>query len=203
MRAPAKSRWLRAFAFCPMLPKLRAHEEVCFHDVLTVRRSARPPGIETMRALSEISFLPDQCGAGSLRAVWSWRIPESYRAVLLSLFGDWFLADAQDRIHMLDLVSGKLHLIAVSEAEFFAKLDLEDHRCEWLKSHLVEAVEQEGIQRAPSQCLAFRTPPMLGGALAPSNIVPWDFAAYQTGTSKVLRQVADLPLGSQVIIKPT
>jgi hypothetical protein len=156
-----------------------------------------------MRALSEISFLPDQCGADSLRAAWSWRIPESYRTVLLSLFGDWFLADSQDRIHMLDLTSGQLRLIANSEVEFLVMLDVEDKRREWLMSHLVEAVEQAGVQRSPLQCFAFRTPPVLGGALEPSNIVPWDFAAYQTGTSKVLRQVADLPLGSQVMVKPT
>jgi Domain of unknown function (DUF1851) len=156
-----------------------------------------------MRALSEISFLPDQCGADSLRAAWSWRIPESYRTVLLSLFGDWFLADSHDRIHMLDLTSGQLRLIANSEVEFLVMLDVEDKRREWLMSHLVEAVEHAGVQRSPLQCFAFRTPPVLGGALEPSNIVPWDFAAYQTGTSKVLRQVADLPLGSQVMVKPT
>jgi len=155
-----------------------------------------------MRTLSDISFLPDQCGADSVRAVWSWRIPESYRAVLLSLFGDWFLADSQDRIHMLDLASGQLSLIANSEVEFFVMLDVEDNRREWLMSHLVEAAEQAGIHRSPSQCFAFRTPPMLGGAFAPSNIVPWDFVAYQTGTSKVLRQIADLPLGSHVVAKP-
>ena len=103
---------------------------------------------------------------------------------------------------MLDLASGQLRLIADSEVEFFVMLDVVDQRREWLMSDLVEAVEQAGIQRSPSQCLALRTPPMLGGALAPSNIVPWEFAAYQTGTSKVLRQVADLPLGTHIIIKP-
>ena len=102
---------------------------------------------------------------------------------------------------MLDLASGQLRLIADSEVEFFVMLAVEDRRRDWLMSHLVEAVEQAGIHRSPSQCFAFRTPPMLGGALAPSNIVPWDFAAYQTGTSKVLRQVAGLPLGSRVIVK--
>lgn len=86
-----------------------------------------------MRALSDISFLPNQCGADSVRTVWSWRIPESYRVVLLSLFGDWFLADSQDRIHMLDLASGQLRLIANSEVEFFGMLDGEDHRREWLQ----------------------------------------------------------------------
>jgi len=152
-----------------------------------------------MRALSDISLLPDQCGADSVRALWPWRIPESYRTVLLSLVGDWFLVDLQDCIHTFDLASGQLRLIANSEVEFFVMLDVEDNRREWLKSQPVEAVEQAGVARSSLQCFAFRTPPMLGGVFAPSNIVASDFVAYQTGTSKVLRQVADLPLGSRVI----
>jgi hypothetical protein len=66
----------------------------------------------------------------------------------------------------------------------------------------VEAAEKAGIQRSGSQCFAFRTPPMIGGKYAVSNIVPWDFAKYQIGTSKALRQIADLPLGTRVVVKP-
>ncbi|MBN9691944.1 MAG: DUF1851 domain-containing protein [Verrucomicrobia bacterium] len=152
-----------------------------------------------MRPLSEITFSPEQVDALSLRVLWSWRVPESYRPLLLSLFGDWFFADSHDRVHMLDLVSGQLRPIADTEVEFFVMLDAEEQRHEWLMSHLVEAAERAGIQRSASQCFAFRTPPSLGGPLSPANLVPWDLAAYQTGTSKLLQQVADLPIGTQVI----
>jgi len=102
---------------------------------------------------------------------------------------------------MLDLVSGKLRQIADSDVEFFIMLDTEEQRREWLMSHLVEAAEEAGIQRSASQCFAFRTPPTLGGPLSPANLVPWDFAAYQSGISELLQQVANLPIGTQVIAK--
>jgi T6SS immunity protein Tdi1, C-terminal len=155
-----------------------------------------------MTPLSAISLLPDQCSAESLLAEWSWRVPENYLPILLSLFGDWFLLDPEGRVHMLDLISCELSQIAANETEFFAKLETEELRREWLRSHLVEAAERVGIQRSSSQCFAFRTPPMIGGKFALSNIVPWDFAKYQIGTSKVLQQVAHLPPGTQVITKP-
>ena len=97
---------------------------------------------------------------------------------------------------MLDLVSGQLRLIADSEVEFFAMLETEEQRREWLMSHLVEAAEQAGIQLSASQCFAFQTPPSLGGSLSPANLVPWDVAAYQSGTSQLLQQVANLPTGT-------
>ena len=154
-----------------------------------------------MRALSEISFTPEQCKAASLRPFWARCVPDSYRPLLLSLFGDWFFADSSDRVHMLDLVSGQLRQVADSDIEFFAMLDFEEHRSEWLMSHLVEAAEHAGIKRSPSQCFAFRTPPCLGGSLSPANLVAWDFATYQRGASKLFQQVADLPEGTQVIAK--
>jgi len=103
---------------------------------------------------------------------------------------------------MFDLISCELREIAASETEFLAKLETEEQRREWLRSHLVAAAEEAGIERSPTQCFAFRTPPIIGGTFALSNLVPWDFAKYQVGTSKVLQQVADLPIGTQVITEP-
>jgi hypothetical protein len=156
-----------------------------------------------MKPLSDISFLPDQCDAESLLPEWSWRVPENYRPILLSLFGDWFLLDSEGRVHMLNVISCELYEIAASETEFFVELETEERRREWLRSHLVEAAERAGIQRSASQCFAFRTPPIIGGKFALSNVVPWDFVKFQIGTSKVLKQVADLPIGTKVIIKPS
>ncbi len=102
---------------------------------------------------------------------------------------------------MLDLTSGELRLIADTEVEFLAMLDIEGHRREWLMSHLVEAVERVGIQRSLRSVLPFTLHPMLDGALAPSN-VSVGFRGISNGTSKDLRQVADLPPGTHVIIEP-
>jgi len=61
-----------------------------------------------MRALSEISFLPDQCGADSLVAVWAWRIPEGYRPILLSLFGEIVVLD-KDGVSDFDALHSRKH----------------------------------------------------------------------------------------------
>ena len=135
--------------------------------------------------------------------MWSWRVPETFRPILLSLFGDWFLLDTDGRVHILNVISCELYEIAANETEFFVELETEERRREWLRSHLVEAAEQAGIERSPSQCFAFRTPPIIGGKFALSNVMPWDFVKFQIGTSKVLQQVADLPIGTKVIIKPS
>jgi hypothetical protein len=67
----------------------------------------------------------------------------------------------------------------------------------------VEAAEKAGIRRSASECFAFRTPLMLGGEFALSNVVAWDVAKYQVGTSKVLQQVYHLPAGTRVSVKPS
>ena len=157
--------------------------------------------LKAVKPLSDISLFPDQCDADSVLAEWSWRVPENYHPILLSLFGDWFFLDSAGRVHILDITSSELNEIAASETEFFAMLETEEQRCEWLRAHVVEAAEKAGIQRSVSQCFAFRTPLMMGGKYAVSNILPWDFAKYQIGTSKVLRQLVDVPIGTQVVIK--
>jgi len=137
-----------------------------------------------------------------LLAHWAWCIPQHYTPLFLSLFGDWFLRDGEGQVYTFDLVAGELKKIADSEIEFTALLETEEYQREWLMSQLAVAVEQRGLRRARGQCYAFQTPPMLGGQLSPDNVVVWDLAAYQSGTSKVHQQLAGLPPGGQVEIKP-
>jgi hypothetical protein len=51
---------------------------------------------------------------------------------------------------------------------------------------------------AADQVLAFRTPPILGGALEPENVVAWDRWAYYEGLATLLPQVLNMPLGTEV-----
>src|SRR5262245_46136789 len=152
--------------------------------------------------LEELKIGTSEFNAPALLAHWAWRIPQHLEPLFLSTFGDWFLRDADDHVRMFDLVAGELKQIADSRPEFEGLLELEDYQREWLMSHLVETLQRSGISRGRGQCYAFRTPPILGGALAVSNVVAWDLAAYQLGTSKIHQQVSGLPLGTHVIVKP-
>jgi hypothetical protein len=154
-----------------------------------------------MIPLDELKIPADEFDAPRLLAHWAWRVPQHLQLLFLSTFGDWFFRDADDHVHMFDLVAGDLKQVADSRSEFEALLALEEYQREWLMSHLVDQLRQSGVTRARGQCYAFRTPPMLGGQLSPSNIVVWDLAAYQSGTSKVHQQVGGLPPGTEVVIK--
>ena len=155
-----------------------------------------------MIPLNELTISTDEFDAPRLLSHWAWRVPQHLQPLFLSKFGDWFLRDTEDRIQMLDLVAGELKQVADSRAEFEALLELEDYQREWLMSHLVEQLRQSGMAPARGQCYAFRTPLMLGGQLSPSNVVVWELAAYQSGTSKVHQQVGGLPPGTEVVIRP-
>ena len=155
-----------------------------------------------MIPLGELIIKAEEFEAPALLTHWTSRIPQHFRTLFLSTFGDWFLLDGDEHVHMFDLVAGELKQVADSRAEFEALLELEEYRREWLMSHLVERLRQAGVERGRGQCFAFRTPPMLGGELSPGNVVVWDLAAYQAGTSKVHQQVKGLPPGTEVVIKP-
>lgn len=154
-----------------------------------------------MIPLQALMIGTDEFDAPRLFAHWSWRVPQHYQPICLSTFGDWFLRDSDDHIYIFDLVKSELRQIADSQVEFEALLDCEEYQREWLLSHVVAQLRQSGLIRSRGQCYAFRTPPMLGGQLATSNIIIWDLAAYQSGTSKVHRQVVDLPPGTEIVIK--
>jgi hypothetical protein len=155
-----------------------------------------------MIPLNNLTIDIDEFDAARSLANLAWCIPQHFHPLLLSTFGDWFFRDADNHIHMFDLVTGELNQIADSRPEFEALLELEEYRREWLRSDFVEQLQRAGVKRARGKCYAFRTPPMLGGEQSSSNIVVWDLSAYQAGTSKVHQQVGGLPPGSRVVVKP-
>jgi len=153
-----------------------------------------------MIPLADLKITEDEFDPSRLIAHWTWRVPVHFQPLFLSTFGDWFFCDPDDRVYLFDLVAGELKQIADSRAEFEALLELEEYQREWLMSHLVEQLRRLSILRPRGQCYAFRTPPILGGQLSPSNIVVWDLETYQSGTAKIHRQIGGLPPGTQVVI---
>jgi hypothetical protein len=136
-------------------------------------------------------------------STWAWFLRRPYRLLGLSAFGDLFLEDADGSIKMLDLVACQLKTIATCIEEFDWGLSDPTHQEEWLMAGLYRRATETGVRRAVGQCLAFQTPPILGGSLEPENLIAWDRWAYYEGLAKLLPQVLDLPLGTQVVIKPS
>jgi len=151
--------------------------------------------------LEELTIRPEPDLARRLMAAWDWRIPQDYSVLFLSLFGDWFLTDDNGFVYLFDLVSSEIKQIADSETELMVLLEEAENRKEWLMEHAVAALKEAETPLGEGQCYAFRTPPMLGGTMSVDNVVAWDLEAYQTGTSKLHRQVTDLHPGTQVKIR--
>jgi len=136
-------------------------------------------------------------------STWAWLLRRPYRLLGLSAFGDLFLEDADGSIKMLDLVACELKDIATCIEEFDWGLGDPAHQEEWLMAGLCRRATQIGILRAANQCLAFQTPPILGGSLEPENLIAWDRWTYYEGLAKLLPQILNLPLGTEVVIKPS
>lgn len=103
---------------------------------------------------------------------------------------------------MLDLAAGELKQVAVCVEEFEWDLTRPERQEELLRRSLADAALSAGLSHSPAECLAFRTPPLLGGPLRPDNLVQWNIVAYHSGLAKLLPQIKELPPGTQVVPRP-
>jgi hypothetical protein len=142
-----------------------------------------------------------QIDESAVLAVWASLLPERCRLLGASLFGDLFLARETGEVDMLDLVSGELKQIAVCIEEFEWELTQRERREEWLMQRLADAAMAAGLRPGNGECLAFRTPPMLGGQLKPDNLARWNLVVYHRGLAKLLPQIRDLPPGTEVVVR--
>jgi hypothetical protein len=146
-----------------------------------------------MRNLHQLLIHITSEQAKRILPLWSWLLKRPYRLLFLSLFGDLFLMNKVGTIYMINLTAGRLEKISDSEAEFQKLLITDRFQREYLLAHLVEQLDRLGVSMSPSECYAFKTPPVFGGALGPDNVMPWDLEAYESGMSKVLKEVIGLP----------
>lgn len=145
-------------------------------------------------------FIPaSEIDGTALQSVWSAMLPAESELLGASLFGDLFVARESGEVDMLDLVAGELKQVADCVEEFEHDRKQPERREELLMQSLANAASARGIKLGAGECLAFRTPPMLGGQLQPDNLVPWNLVAYHIGLARLLHQIKDLPLGSEVV----
>jgi hypothetical protein len=148
-------------------------------------------------------FIPASAiDAPAVLSVWSAMLPAGCKLLGASLFGDLFLARESGEVDMLDLVSGELKQVAVCVGEFDWDRAQPQRREELLMQSLADAALSGGLKPGAGECLAFRTPPILGGQLRPDNLVRWDFVEYHSGLAKLWPQIKDLPLGTEVVARP-
>jgi hypothetical protein len=147
-------------------------------------------------------FIPAKTiDAPAVLSMWSALLPAGCELLGASLFGDLFVARESGEVYMLDLVSGELKQVAVCVEEFDWDRTQPQRREELLMQSLADTALSAGLKPGAGECLAFRTPPMLGGQLRPDNLVRWNLVAYHNGLAKLWPQIKDLPLGT-VVVRP-
>jgi hypothetical protein len=138
-----------------------------------------------------------------LLSEWRWLCPQPATIIDRSVYGDLFLRDELGRIHMLDVGSGELALIADSVAEFEERGVTPEKRNEWFSEADANEAAELGLVPGPKQCIAFDIPAVFKESAKASPYVA-DIYDYIGFLGDLHRQIAALPDGAKVklVIKP-
>jgi len=124
---------------------------------------------------------------------WRWLLDGSFRVVVGSKFGDWFVERPGGTVEMLDMQNGQLREVAASRDEFYQLIRTREKQEEWLRSGLVTSLHEKGIVPEPGQCYAFSVPPILGGTVDPESVELMDLGVWVSFCGQIQEQVRNLP----------
>jgi hypothetical protein len=150
------------------------------------------------RYISTVTFAGD-----SVLKEWRWLVGPRLQLWLVTKAGDALLRDPEDgSVHFLNTISATIERVAESDAEFELFVAEEDNAREWLLTPLVDELALRGTSPGTDQCFHFKIPPVLGGVARPENMVVIGLTDRFGGMGQVMRQINDLPEGTQVVIRP-
>jgi len=121
---------------------------------------------------------------GLLRC-WEWLIGRDLHPLVMSKFGDWFLADPDGRVHRLDLLTGTFSCVAASIGEFEQLMVQPDKLDDWFWLPWCDALHEAGQVPGDGQCFGFKIPPKLGAPVALSNVEVANLMAYQVWMAEI------------------
>lgn len=150
-------------------------------------------------------YLIDQADLdwSSLLEEWHWLLPPEFSVWLFTRAGDLFITLPGGSIHMLEVGSGELSLVAESRDDACAKIDEPGIAEEWLMIPIVDQLVASGCVLDPGQCYSYKVLPVLGGSYAPEGRALLPISEHFGAWGSLHHQIADLPDGSQVRIEVT
>ena len=135
----------------------------------------------------------------ALLADWEWLIGPHRLPILITFLGHAFVQDAGDgTVHQLDTAFGELEQVASSPDELATLLGDREFVTDRLLPELFAELRDAGMELAPGQVFAFRTPPALGGEVTAENIEATDIEVHFSLTGQIHRQIAGLPAGTPI-----
>ena len=129
---------------------------------------------------------------------WRWCVPADYTPVQMTKFGDWFFADPQGRVHMLDIIEGNLQEVAPSLTDYNALKNTADKHTEGFLDGFVFRCVGGGLTLGPGQCYGWRLHPLIGGKFEFQNIQVFSLRVYQSLMGQITRQCRGLKLGDPI-----
>lgn len=124
---------------------------------------------------------------------WRWLLHGSFRVVVGSKFGDWFVERPGGEVEMLDMRKGEICQVAASRSEFYDLIRTRQKQKEWLLSDLVVRLKEKGVVPGPGQCYAFSVPPSLGGSIDPEGVEVMELEPWVSFCGQIQEQIHNLP----------
>ena len=118
---------------------------------------------------------------------WEWLVPEEFKPILVSSFGDIFFIDDSDKVHWLSTSEGILEQVASSEEVFQKLLENEDKLEEWFLPHFVHQLKESGETLANEEVYGFNHLPGLDGPFEIDNISKVDVLEYIQSAGELLK----------------
>ncbi len=137
----------------------------------------------------------------SLLEEWHWLLPPKFRVWLLTRTGDLFITLPDASIHMLDVGAGTFQQVAANRDEFCTKIDEAGVADGWLMIPIVDQLVLSGVVLASGECYSYRKLPIFGGEYSAENRMPLAIPEHFGAWGSIHRQVANLPDGTEVVIK--
>jgi hypothetical protein len=125
-------------------------------------------------------------------ASWGWMLPRRFSLLFINRFGDVFIVQEDESIHMLNLATGTLERLADRLEDFADLLEVDVLRENWLLTRLVDACIEAGLELGPNQIYGYKIPPSLGGAMDLENVEITDIPTHFHGLAEIQQQLDDM-----------
>ena len=146
----------------------------------------------------ELTIPLDGLDLNNLLREWQWILPETFKPIQLTKFGDWFFTDSAGQVFLLDLVEGNLVQVAESIAEYNTLKDNRDKKSEWFLDGFVFRCDKEALHLRPGECYGWRIHPVIGGKFEFENIQIFSLEVYQSLMGQLLCQWKKLKPGDPI-----
>jgi hypothetical protein len=133
-----------------------------------------------------------------LLSEWRWLCPETLTVFDRNVFGDLFLTDELGRVHLLNVGSGELAVIAESVSEFRERAKTPAMQEAWFTESAARSAEVRGLVPGAGQCIGFSTPTVFKESGGLESAFVADLYEHVGFLGDIHRQISTLPDGAKV-----